>query len=158
VSFLIQWPKTIPAGSVSNEIVHQMDLFSTIAGITGGRVPDDRVLDSIDMTDFFKGKTNKSGRESVVVYNGGEVYGVKWRDWKMMIKEIDGMGDLNAPSALPSFYNLLQDPKEMHPLRLAPANLWIRYPASQVLIDHAVSLKKEPPIPEGTPDPYTPKQ
>ena len=113
---------------------------------------------NIDMTDFFMGKTNKSGRESVVVYNGGAVYGVKWRDWKMMIKEIDGMGDLNAPSALPSFYNLLQDPKEMHPLRLAPANLWIRYPASQVLIDHAVSLKKEPPIPEGTPDPYTPNQ
>jgi arylsulfatase len=157
VSFLIQWPQTIPAGSVSNEIVHQMDLFSTIAGITGGRVPDDRILDSIDMTDFFMGTTDKSGRESVVVYNGGVVYGVKWRDWKMMVKEIDGMGDLNAPSALPSFYNLLQDPKEMHPLRLAPANLWIRYPASQVLIDHAVSLKKEPPIPEGTPDPYTPK-
>jgi arylsulfatase len=54
------------------------------------------------------------------------------------------------------FYNLLQDPKEEHGRRLIPANMWIRYPASQVLIDHAASLKKEPPIPAGTPDPYLP--
>jgi hypothetical protein len=97
-------------------------------------------------------------RESVVIYNGTEVYGVKWRDWKMMVKEIDTMFDLNAPTAIPAFYNLLQDPKEEHPVRLAPENLWIRYPASQVLIDHAASLKKEPPIPAGTPDPFTPQR
>jgi arylsulfatase len=133
-----------------------MDLFSTFASIAGGRVPDDRVMDSIDMTDFFLGKTDKSGREAVVVYNGTDVYGVKWRDWKMMLKEIDGMADLKAPSALPAFYNLLSDPKEQYPMRLAPENLWVRYPASQVLIDHAASLRAEPPIPPGIPDPYVP--
>jgi hypothetical protein len=37
-------------------------------------------------------------------------------------------------------------------------NLWVRYPASQVLIDHAKSLKEEPPIVAGTPDPYVPKK
>lgn len=34
----------------------------------------------------------------------------------------------------------------------------IRYPASQVLIDHAMTLQKEPPIKEGTPDPYIPNE
>jgi len=156
VSFLIRWPGKIPADRLSNEIVHEMDLFSTFANIAGGRVPDDRVMDSVDMTHFFMGKTDKSGRESIVIYNGTDVYGAKWRDWKLMVKEIDRMADAVAPSALPAFYNLLVDPKEEHPMRLAPDNLWVRYPASQVLIDHAMSLRKEPPIKEGTPDPYTP--
>ena len=156
VAFLIRWPGKVPAGAESNEIVHSVDLYATLAKIAGGKVPDDRVMDSIEMADFFLGNSDKSGRESVVIYNGNEIYGVKWRNWKMMIKEIDGMFGLNAPLALPYFYNLIQDPKEERPLRLAPDNLWVRYPASQVLIDHAMSLQKEPPIKEGTPDPYEP--
>jgi arylsulfatase len=156
VPFLIRWPGKIPARSVSNEITHEMDVFATFANIAGGKVPDDRIMDSVDLTDFLLGKREKSGRESVVIYNGTDIYGVKWRNWKMMVKEIGSMFENVAPGALPRFYNLLQDPKEERPVRLAPANLWVRYPASQVLIDHAVSLKKEPPIPEGTPDPYTP--
>jgi arylsulfatase len=74
----------------------------------------------------------------------------------MMITEIRNMNDATSSYGVPLFYNLLQDPKEERPRRLVPENLWVRYPASQVLIDHAASLKKEPPIPAGTPDPYTP--
>ena len=56
VPFAIRWPGKIPAGSVSNEIVHEMDLFATFARIAGGKVPDDRIVDSIDQTDFLLGK------------------------------------------------------------------------------------------------------
>ena len=156
VSFLIRWPGKIPARSVSNEITHETDLFATFANIAGGRVPDDRVMDSVDLTDFLMGKRKESGRESVVIYNGTDVYGVKWRDWKMMVREIRSMNDEDSRYSVPRFYNLLQDPKEERGTRLLPDNLWVRYPASQVLIDHAISLQKEPPIKEGTPDPYVP--
>ena len=156
VPFLIRWPGKIPARSVSNEITHETDLFATFANIAGGRVPDDRVMDSVDLTDFLMGKRKESGRESVVIYNGTDVYGVKWRDWKMMVREIRSMNDEDSRYSVPRFYNLLQDPKEERGTRLLPDNLWVRYPASQVLIDHAISLQKEPPIKEGTPDPYVP--
>jgi arylsulfatase len=159
VSFLIRWPGRIPARSVSNEIVHETDLFATFANIAGGRVPDDRIMDSHDMTDFFMGRTDASPRESVVIYNGAQVYGVKWRDWKMMMVEIGQMaGEPIGTYPVPLFYNLLQDPKEERPTRLVPDNLWVRYPASQVLIDHAASLQLEPPIRPGTPDPYEPSR
>ncbi len=39
VPFLVRWPDQIPAGRVSNEIVHQMDVFSTVAGFAGVNVP-----------------------------------------------------------------------------------------------------------------------
>jgi arylsulfatase len=108
-----------------------------------------------DQTDFFTGRTEGSNRESVVVYVGKELYGVKWRDWKMMVKEISTIaGDPVRSYGVPLFYNLLLDPKEEYPALNAPPNFWVRYPAGQVLVDHMVSLQREPPIRPGTPDPY----
>jgi len=56
VPFIMRWPGRVPAGSVSNEIVHQMDLFTTFAGIVGSQVPGDRLIDGVDQEDFFLGK------------------------------------------------------------------------------------------------------
>jgi arylsulfatase len=157
VPFIIRWPGTVPAGSVSNEIVHEMDLFPTFATLAGGNVPADRILDGVDQTRFFRGEQDNSNREAVVIYVGNDIYGVKWRNWKMVPKEIDsGFGEPLKIYPTPAFYNLHLDPREEHPVLLAPENLWVRYPASQVLADHAESLTREVPIKPGTPDPYRP--
>lgn len=157
VPFLIRWPGKVPARSVSNDIVHEMDIFPTFAKIAGGKVPADRIIDGLDQKDFFLGKTKKSPRESVIVYVGKHLYGVKWRDWKMMFKEIDTIGgDPVRSYGVPLFYNLLLDPKEEAPVQHAPPNFWVRYPAGEALLEHMKSLKMEPPIPVGTPDPYVP--
>jgi arylsulfatase A-like enzyme len=158
VPFIIRWPGKVPAGAVSNEIVHAMDLYSTFARIVGGTVPNDRVIDGVDQLDFFLGKKEKSNRESVVIYMGNDVYGVKWRNWKMMTREVEkGAGVPVKEFSFPLFYDLYTDPKEEHPLDPRwIENSWVRWPAGQVLVDHAASLKKEPSIRPGTPDPYTP--
>ena len=157
VPFLVRWPGKIPAGAVSNEIVHETDLYATFASIGGGEIPTDREMDSFDQSDFLMGKTEKSPRESVIVYVGEEIYGVKWRDWKMMFKEISTIAaDPVRNYSVPLFYNLLLDPKETKPVLYAPPNFWVRYPAGDALMKHTMSLKKEPPIPPLTPDPYEP--
>ncbi len=157
VPFLIRWPEKIPAGAVSNEIVHEMDLYPTLAKIVGGIVPIDRIIDGVDQSAFLMAQQEKSNREAIVVYVGKEIFGVKWRNWKMMTKELStGFGVPIKESRVPAFYNLHLDPREEHPVLHAPANFWVRYPASQVLIDHIASLQKEPPIKPETPDPYTP--
>ena len=89
VPFIMRWPGKVPAGLVSNEIVHQFDLFTTIAKITGGKVPADRIIDGADQSQFLMGKTEKSARESFVIYVGDKVFGVKWRNWKMLTKAFD---------------------------------------------------------------------
>ena len=40
-----------------------MDLFPTFARIAGGKVPDDRVIDGVDQTDFLLGEQEESNRE-----------------------------------------------------------------------------------------------
>jgi arylsulfatase len=134
-----------------------MDLFTTFAALSGGQVPSDRVIDGVDQSDLLLGRSEASARESVVVYVGNELYGVKWRNWKMMLKEINTIAaDPTRLYGVPLFYNLLLDPKEEHPVLYAPPNFWVRYPAGEVLVEHERSLQQEPPIPPGTPDPYLP--
>ncbi|MDJ0521492.1 MAG: arylsulfatase [Planctomycetota bacterium] len=160
VPFIMRWPGRIPAGKVSNEIVHEMDLFPTLARIVGGKVPKDRVIDGVDQLDFLLGKQKKSNREHVIVYVGSELYGVKWRNYKMMSKEIDkAFADPTRRYGVPLLYDLHTDPREEHALNSRWYHIgWIRWPAGQYLVEHLKSLKTEPPIRPGTPDPYEPKK
>ena len=88
---------------------------------------------------------------------GDEVYGVKWRNWKMVVKTLERGFAVPVDSyPTPLIYNLYKDPKEQFPMQEAEKDLWGRYPASQALIEHVASLRKEPPIPLGQPDPYVP--
>jgi arylsulfatase A-like enzyme len=156
VPFIIRWPGKIPAGRVSNEIVHEMDIFPTMARVAGGKVPTDRAIDGAEQLDFLMGKQEKSNRDGFVVYVGNEIYGVKWENWKMMSKELDTGTGVVKEWGIPRFFNLHLDPKEEHALSYEYKDLWVRYPAGQILVDHLTSLKKYPPIMPGTPDPYLP--
>jgi arylsulfatase len=154
VPFAVRWPGKVPAGTSSNEIVHEMDLFPTLARIAGGKVPDDRIIDGIDMTDFFLGRQEKSGREVIIVYMGNDIWGVKWRNWKLNFKEQETVFSETREYGMPRLYNLHTDPQERENV-LFP-NTWVPKAALGQLGKHMMSLKKEPPIKPGTPDPYVP--
>ena len=157
VPFIMRWPGKVQADRVSNEIVHAIDLYATFAGVAGGKVPDDRVIDSVDQMPFLQGKQEKSNRDGFLVYVGSDLFGVKWRNWKMMFKEVERGTDDKKTYDFPRFYNLYNDPKEEYPLTKATAgHFWVRWPMGELLSDHQASLAKEPPIAPGTTDPYTP--
>ena len=154
VPFAVRWPDKIPAGSVSDEIVHEMDLFPTFAKLAGGEVPQDRVIDGIEMTDFFLGKEAKSGREGLIVYMGNQIFGVKWRNWKVNLKEQDSVFGQTISYGTPRVYNLLTDPQERENV-LFP-HTWVPKAALGQLGQHVQSLRTNPPIKAGTKDPYEP--
>ncbi|WP_221932925.1 sulfatase/phosphatase domain-containing protein [Thalassotalea sp. PS06] len=150
----MRWPDKIKPGGASDEIVHAMDLFPTLANIAGGEVPDDRVMDGIDVSDFLLGKQKKSGREGFVVYMGNDIFGVKWRNWKVHFKEQDSWDSTLRTFTMPRVYNLHSDPFERDNV-LFP-NTWVLKAALPQLEEHVASLQEEPPIKMGTPDPYEP--
>ncbi len=161
VPFIMRWPGKVPAGIVSNEIVHEMDLFPTFARMAGGEVPRDRKIDGVDQLNFITGNQKKSNRDGLIVYVGNELFGVKWRNWKMMFQELEGGKgtDARIRHDFPRFYNLYSDPKEMYPITKATAgHFWVRWPMAELMKEHFASLAKEPPIKAGTPDPYQPSQ
>jgi arylsulfatase A-like enzyme len=150
----MRWPGRIEAGRVSNEIVHVMDLFPTLATIAGGKVPDDREIDGIDMSDFLHGATDKTGRDGVIVYMGNEIFGVKWRNWKLHFKEQDAWNTILRTYTMPRVYNLMNDPQERDNV-LFP-HTWVPKAALPQVEEHVASLKQHPPVPTGAHDPYEP--
>jgi arylsulfatase len=155
VPFVIRWPGKIKAGTSSDEIVHAMDVFPTLSNIVGATVPNDRVIDGIDMSDFFLGKTHKSGREGFIVYMGNDIFAVKWRNWKLHFKEQDEWNGELITYTMPRLYNLYNDPQEKDNV-LFP-HTWVPKAALVQLQEHVISLKQNPPIPAGQKDPYEPK-
>ena len=154
VPFAIRWPEKIAAGRVSDEIVHEMDLFPTIAAIVGGDVPQDRVIDGVDMSRFLLGETEESGRDGFIVYMGNDIFGVKWRDWKLHFKEQNGWNGVLREYTMPRLYNLINDPQEKDNV-LFP-HTWVPKAALPQLYQHVGSLKQHPPVPTGASDPYEP--
>ena len=154
VPFAVRWPGKIQAGKVSDDIVHEMDLFPTLAKLVGGKVPQDRVIDGLDMSDFLLGKQQHSERDGFIVYMGNDIFGVKWRDWKLHFKEQTGWNGVLREYTMPRVYNLISDPQERDNV-LFP-HTWVPKAALPQLEEHVVSLKKHPPIPAGTQDPYKP--
>ena len=155
VPFVIKWPKNIPEGTSSDEIAHAMDLFPTIAAITKSKVPQDRVIDGIDMSDFFLGKSKKSGRDGFIVYMGNDIFGVKWRNWKLHFEEQEAWNTIKHTYTMPRVYNLYDDPQERNNV-LFP-HTWVPKAALKQLEEHIISLKQNPPVPTGQIDPYEPK-
>ena len=143
VPFLIRWPGKIPARQVSNDIVHQTDIFPTIASFVGGNIPQDRILDGADQSAFLMGKAKTSARESMVIYIGNVLFGAKWRNWKILLKELDEESYAIQTMAYPSIYNLIVDPKEEVPEDFYLDDTWVDFPLWQVIEDHEASIEAD---------------
>ncbi len=155
VPFMLRWPGRVPAGVVTDEIVHVTDLYPTLARVVGARTPTDRPIDGVDQLDFFRGRQSKSNREGFVYYIKNEMRAVKWRQWKMhLVWETEpNVGPIRLET--PWIFNLIQDPKEESDIGYQNAN-WVRGPMLRLIRNFQESLKQHPPIPPGAPDDFVP--
>ena len=156
--FIIRWPNRIPASRVSNEIVHEVDTFTTFAKIAGASIPRDRPIDGVDQTDFLLGKSEKSSREGFPIFVADRLEAVKWKNWKVVF--YDEQRDWWSPPVklgTPKGFDLITDPKEEYP-QAAIRNSWNAGPAMKIVEEFERSLKKYPPMVPGTPDPYIPPE
>jgi arylsulfatase len=151
---IVRWPGNVPAGKVSNELVHESDWFTTLVLAAGGQVPDDRIIDGADMRPFLLGDAEKSGREAIICMNGNRVQSIKWGPWKASLFQQDEFMGTWTPLNEPHLYNLEWDPREEHQVGFPHA--WVVYPMAAAAGAFMKTLVAEPPIKPGTPDPYTP--
>jgi arylsulfatase len=154
VPFIIRWPGKVPAGRVTNEIVHGVDLFPTLAKIVGGKVPDDRPIDGINMSDFFLGKADRSGREGFPIWVDNRLQAVKWRNFKVHFYFQENMVSPPQKLGIPMVFDLYANPQE-DPAKPCTES-WVIGPVLKMVNDFEVSTRAYPLIPMGTPDPYQP--
>ena len=152
--FIIRWPDKIPPGRVSNEIVHIVDCYTTLARAGGAEIPKDRPIDGVDQMDFFMGKQVNSNRVGFPAYVANRLTAVKWKNWKAHMIWQENMYDAPQTLPIPKLINLLTDLKERRDV--GAHNSWVTEPILKLLNEFEASLKEYPPIKLGTPDPYTP--
>jgi arylsulfatase len=140
---LVRWPEKVVRGGSTNEIVALVDLFPTLARIAGARIPDDRVIDGQDQSALVLGRTDRSARESVLVFSGRTLLAVKWRRFKVFFT-----GDDPAPRNrswrrlwAPLVYNVEQDPREE--VEITIDNLWLMQPVMRKVYEFLFSVEKE---------------
>jgi arylsulfatase len=135
VPAMVRWPGHIPAGSVTNEIVHHMDWFPTFVDIAGkddiksdlldgyrssslGR--DYRVhLDGYDILPLLTAKAEVSPRKEIFYFSDdGDLTALRYDDWKLIFMEQKATGTFRVwmepfvPLRVPLIINLRRDPWE----------------------------------------------
>jgi arylsulfatase A-like enzyme len=110
---VIRWTGHIKKGQVSNEMVHEVDLFTTIAAAAGvPYTPNDRKIDGVNQLPFLISNQKQSNRESAIfMSSNGNVMAVKWQDWKLWYNFKTEMPD-PEPDNLVRLFDLRVDPQE----------------------------------------------
>jgi arylsulfatase len=113
---MVRWPRKIREGWQATDMIHVMDMFTTLGKIGGGDIPSDRPIDGVDQTNWLLGKQEHSARDSRLVFFNGNFVGIRWRQFKFLTMEYEKQSSLARPAytgmSLPQLYNLKSDPKE----------------------------------------------
>lgn len=154
---VIRWPGHIRSGQVSNEVIHEVDLFATIAAAAGvPYYPTDRKIDGVDQLAFFEGRQKKSNRESAIFLNrNGNVMAVKWHDWKLWYHFRTEMPDPD-PDNLVRLFDLRVDPQEE--IDVKDYYPWVIGIMDSIVSEYELSLVRFPRVAAqaNAADPYAP--
>jgi len=150
---MIRYPTKIEAGRVSDEIVGDIDMYTTIASFAGAEklVPSDRPIDGVNQKDFFFGKTEKSNREHFIVFVGDELFAIKWRNIKMHFAATDSTHSVVQKFTFPQVFDIKNDPKEAYELwgNKGYTHGWLMEPIMKKIVALKKSMAKYPNIKPG---------
>ena len=133
VPAMVRWPGKVPAGSVTNEIVHHMDWLPTFAAAAGNEaVKEDLLkgerlgkrkykvhLDGYNVLPLITGQVEEGPRKEIFYFSDdGDLTALRYGDWKLIFMEQRVEATLQAwsepfiPLRIPLIFNLRRDPYE----------------------------------------------
>ena len=155
---IVRWPRHVRTGEVSDEIMHVTDWFTTLLHAAGLSEPDDRFIDGVNQLGWLTGEAESSQRDGYVFWMGTEIYGVKWRNFKLVLVAQRYLNDPPAKLASPRIINLTVDPQEREPVSLPHVHSWTATHFNRLLGAFRASVQREPLIPPGAPLDHVPSR
>jgi arylsulfatase A-like enzyme len=153
---VVRWPGHIGAGRVSDEIMHITDWFTTLLHAAAADVPTDRQIDGVNQLPWLTSETDSSLREGYIFWNGPEMYGVKWRNFKLALVRQKYATDPPAKLASPWIINLVADPQEREPFNVPYVHTWTVTHFNRLLTAFGSSVERESLVPAGAPLDHVP--
>jgi arylsulfatase A-like enzyme len=84
VPFFIRWPGHVPAGSKFDRPVGHVDIFTTAAAAAGASVPQDRVMDGVDLVKFASAGAASDPHKSLY-WRSGDYKVLLSEGWKLQV-------------------------------------------------------------------------
>jgi arylsulfatase A-like enzyme len=135
VPAFVRWPGNIPAGRMTNEIVHHMDWLPTFLAAAGkDDIKEDLLdgyrsralgrnykihLDGYNILPLLTGDKEESPRKEIFYFSDdGDLTALRYEDWKLIFMEQKVEATLRAwmepfvPLRIPLIFNLRRDPFE----------------------------------------------
>ena len=101
VPFIAHWPGTIKAGTTSDALVAQLDLFATAADLVGAKLPETAAEDSFSFLPLLRGE-KQSARTAIISHSAEGRFAIQAGPWKLLLWP--GSGGWSAPTPKPSVW------------------------------------------------------
>jgi arylsulfatase len=172
VPAMVRWPGQIPAGSISNEIMHHMDWLPTFLAAAGEADVKEKLLeghraigrkykvhlDGYNFLPLLTGESEEGPREEIFYFSDdGDLTALRYRDWKMIFMEQKTAGTFRVwmepfvPLRVPLILNLRRDPYERAPITSNTYYDWLLdrayllVPAQDYVGEFLATFKEYPP-------------
>lgn len=111
----IFWSPALIQPGVVTDLGTTMDLFTTFSTMAGVPVPDDRIIDGVDLSGTLRNH-EESPREGVLYYRGTALYAARLGGYKAhyITEGAYGMFGNKEEHATPILFNLNHDPAEQY--------------------------------------------
>lgn len=119
-AFIVRWPGKIPADSVCSEPAMTIDLFPTIARLTGAKLPEHKI-DGLDIWPLFAGDAGARNPHDAYFfyYAQNELQAVRGGEWKLFFphKARSMIGQAPGKDGIPGKYKALPVAQELYHLK-----------------------------------------
>lgn len=82
VPFFIKWPAVIEPGTDYSRFTHHTDVLPTILAAAGGQLPEDRVIDGVNLLPYLNGDINSDPHQALF-WRSGHYQVVMTDGWKL---------------------------------------------------------------------------
>lgn len=86
VPLVVRWPQRVAAGASSNGVVCLTDVLATCVDLLGAELPTDGAEDSLSFLPAMLGKTNDSGRRTLVNHSNFGEFAYRDGPWKLVFR------------------------------------------------------------------------
>lgn len=133
VPCFVQWPKHLRS-EVNESTVNAMDIYATSIKLAGGKIPDDRPVDGIDISGLLTGDSTNNPKEYIPFFYYGidhQLMAVRKGSWKLHVRTYSQLGIDYFGGRQLLLFNLHNDPSEkydlsdQHPIIVEELNLLI---------------------------------
>ncbi len=96
VSCIMSWNGKIPAGTICDEPIGAMDLFTTFAEVAGATIPEDRIIDGRNIWSLMSGEPGaKSPHKAIYGFKPkGGISSIRYQNWKLVLAGKHWTGEL----------------------------------------------------------------